>query len=130
MEPTTTITKLLSTATGATKWALAATKKFLERVSLLDQKKQAQEIENLNNYVKAVAGLLAQLKKAGATDQELLPLAEELLVPAAQTIVDGMKLLYHDKAKMRTSKARIERPPVLPGAMDRATEDKRADPRI
>jgi hypothetical protein len=67
-------------------------KKFLNRISLLPQERDRENIENVKRYLDAVGQVLRQLEEAGISKEERLKIAKELYVPVVEATMKALVL--------------------------------------
>lgn len=64
--------------------------KFVSKVSLLEETREARRIENMTKYLEAVAKNLSSMKRNGVSDEAIRALAVELNVPLIQANLEAM----------------------------------------
>lgn len=84
---------------------------LISRVALLDEHREAKQIENIEKHLAAVAGTLKVLKASGASAEELRGLALSLQVPILQANLEAMLVARGLELRRRSSNAQL---PPLP----------------
>lgn len=63
---------------------------FVSRVSLLNETREARQIENMTKYLQAVAKQLVVMKRSGCSEEVIRDLAIKLNVPVIQANLEAM----------------------------------------
>ena len=63
---------------------------FVGRVALLNETREAKQVENMTRYLESVSKYLAVMRKNGCSDDEIRRYAVELNVPLIQANLEAM----------------------------------------
>jgi hypothetical protein len=110
---------------GASRYWLIVTK-FVKRVSTIPGLVEKQQIENMDAYLRSLSKHMSELKRRGATDEELRFLAIQLSVPLIQANLEAMivarRLSGHCDDLNPRSNAPFTAPAELDGKSQAAVE--------